>query len=116
MVIDETEEAVSDTSGVCRALRLKHKTVDTSPQWRVDQSCEAGKKSGLLRETTRHKTHFPAIGSSENLDCVIAASQPQPRVGVYVRESTCVNGQDMELANTCNGADKSVPNALCSCE
>lgn len=64
--------------------------------------------SGLLREIAPRKTHFPAIGSYENLDCVIAALKPQPHGVVCVR--VCAHlceWADMELANTCNEGDKS---------
>lgn len=67
LLVKRWQRAMSDTMGVCRALQLKHKTVDTSPPPRplpraMWIKATRQEKSGLLREMTLRKTHFPAIG------------------------------------------------------
>lgn len=98
---------MSDTLGVCWALQLKHKTVDTSPPCHVDQSCEAGKILTSEGNGSAQNT-FPCYRQlRESGLCHSCLETAAPRCEcVCVCEQLC-EWADMELANTCNEGDKS---------
>lgn len=109
------DRGMSDTIGVCWALQLKHKTVDTSPPCHVDQSCSAGKiwtseGNGFVRNT------FPCYRQLRESGLCHSSLKTAAPWCVCDRESSCVNGQIWSWQTHVMREIKVVPNALCSCK